>query len=785
MNQLQRGKRRHRFQFRIGSRIILILAGLLIFSSSASASDSFRLDHTALEPISGIVDQAVKDGKIPGAVILIGHGDQVVFRKAFGWRTLYPAMAPMTENVIFDTASLTKVIATTSAVMHLVERKKLSLDAPAARYWPEFRKYRKGGITLRHLLTHYSGLRVEPKLGPHINGLTAVLKTVASEKPLHPPGLSYQYSDLNFIILGEIVRRVSGLPLDRYCSLHIFEPLRMKDTAFRPAASSLDRIAPTVYRDGQLLCGEVHDPVCHRMGGIAGHAGLFSTADDLAVFARMMLGGGRAGKITILRPETVEMMTIPQSPPGKARFRGLGWDMEPPSAGSAGGLFPAYGYSHLGYTGTGIWIDPLTGTYLILLTNRVHSNGGGSVKELRQSVRKHLAEAVRSTFLSREGAAPAAAACNVDTGIDVLERENYASLTGLRVGLITNHTGRNASGIRTIDLLHRAPGVKLAAIFSPEHGIDGIADAAVPSTQDGITGLPIYSLYGGNRRPAKETLEGLDALVFDIQDAGARFYTYISTMGYAMESAAERGIPFFVLDRPNPITADDVQGPISDRGTRSFTSYFPLPIRHGMTVGELARMFNAGHTIGADLRVIRMRGYSRKMWFDETGLTWINPSPNLRSLTEATLYPGVALLEGANVSVGRGTETPFELVGAPWVRSSDLFGYLEHRRIPGIHFSIAEFTPESGIFQGRMCHGVRLMLLDREILNPTRMGIEIIAALHRLYPKSFHLDKTLGMIGSRQVLKSIRAGHDPRVIEASWQDSLETFRKFRADYLLY
>ena len=798
-NQLQHGRRIPFLKFRISSRIILILTGLLLISVVVPACASLRLDETALEPISGIVSQAVNDGQIPGAVVLIGSGDRVVFRRAFGWRSLRPDMTPMTEDVIFDTASLTKVIATTTAVMQLVERKKLSLDAPAAKYWPAFRKYGKGQITLRHLLTHYSGLNVEPKLGPHANGIAAVLKTVVSEKPLHPPGLVYEYSDLNFIVLGEIVRRVSGMRLDRYCSLHIFKPLQMKDTSFKPRASSLNRIAPTVDREGKLLCGDVHDPICYRMGGVAGHAGLFSTADDLAAFARMMLNRGRAGKKTVLRPETVEMMTIPQSPPGKVKFRGLGWDLEPPFAANAEELSAVGAYSHLGYTGTGIWIDPVTGTYLILLTNRVHSNGGGGVKELRQDVRKQLAVAVGhlsnrfilerrpslSPFVSRDEVPPPRPASGLETGIDVLEKENYAPLNALRVGLITNHTGRNAAGIRTIDLLYRAPRVSLTAIFSPEHGIDGIADAPVPSTKDGKTGLPIYSLYGGSRRPAKKTLEGLDALVFDIQDAGARFYTYISTMGYAMEAAAARGIPFFVLDRPNPITADRVQGPIPDGVPRSFTSYFPLPVRHGMTVGELARMFNAEYKIGADLRVIRMRGYSREKWYNETGLAWINPSPNLRSLDETTLYPGVALVEGANVSVGRGTPTPFELVGAPWVRSVELSGYLERRRIPGIHFSAADFTPESGIFRDIPCHGVRIKLMDRKILDPARMGIEIVAALHRLYQKSFRLNETLGMIGSRQVLDAIRAGQDPGAIAASWQDSLETFRKLRSGYLIY
>lgn len=795
MNPLQCGRHRIRFSYRIGSRIMMSLAALLI-SCSAFASDVPRLHSESLEPISEIVDQAVKDGRIPGAVVLIGQGDRVLFRKAFGWRSLEPDRTPMTADVIFDVASLTKVIATATAVMQLVEQKKLALDKPAAAYWPAFGKYGKGRITLRHLLTHYSGLRVEPKLKPRISGCGAVLKAIASERPLHPPGRVYQYSDLNFIILGELARRASGLSLDRYCSRYIFAPIEMKDTSFKPEASLTSRIAPTVYKNGHLLCGVVHDPLCRQMGGTAGHAGLFSTADDLAAFARMMLAGGKTGDTAILRPESVEAMTIPQSPSREAKLRGLGWDLRPPFAANADLLYPAGAYSHLGYTGTGIWIDPITGTYLILLTNRVHPHGGGSVSDLREAVIGQIEAATGpltnqiimknrpslAAFLPLLEAPPARV---VDTGIDILKSQNYSPLAGMRVGLITNHTGRDAAGIRTIDLLYRAPGFKLVAIFSPEHGISGTADAKVSSARDGKTGLPVYSLYGENRKPTKEMMEGLDALVFDIQDAGARFYTYISTMYYAMEAAAVKGIPFFVLDRPNPITAHIVQGPVSNDIPRSFTSCFPIPVRHGMTMGELARLFNAEDRISADLHVVRMSGYSRKLWYDETGLHWFSPSPNLRGLEAATLYPGVALVEGANVSVGRGTPTPFELVGAPWISSAELAEYLERRQIPGVRFSPADFIPESGTFKGKHCHGIRIELTDRNRLDPVRAGIEIIAALRHLYPDFFRLDATLAMIGSKHVLEAIRTGQDPENIVASWQGQLETFMHLRANYLLY
>jgi uncharacterized protein YbbC (DUF1343 family) len=336
-----------------------------------------------------------------------------------------------------------------------------------------------------------------------------------------------------------------------------------------------------------------------------------------------------------------------------------------------------------------------------------------------------------------------------------------------------------------LDLLWHAPGVRLKAIFSPEHGLAGTADCKIPSSREQTTGLPVYSLYGTDKKPTTDMLKDLDGLVFDIQDAGARFYTYISTMGYAMEAAAKSGLVFVVLDRPNPLTASVVQGPVPDQARRSFTEYFPLPVRHGMTVAELATMFNAEYKLGVDLRVVKMEGYTRNSWFDETGLTWINPSPNLRSLTQATLYPGVALAEGANVSVGRGTPTPFEILGAPWIEGDHLARALNDRHIKGVRFSPASFTPVSDIYKQCPCRGVRMTVTDRHLLDSPLLGIEILSALYRLYPKRFALDHTLGLIGDRGILFAIKEGRDPQTIARSWQEKLGLFVVRRSKFLLY
>jgi uncharacterized protein YbbC (DUF1343 family) len=450
----------------------------------------------------------------------------------------------------------------------------------------------------------------------------------------------------------------------------------------------------------------------------------------------------------------------------------------------------------------------VTKTYIIVLTNRVHPKGSGDVKALRTAIKAAVSDALGplsndqiiaarpslSAFFAQRKisltATPGdkldtADTCRLQTGIDVLSSRRFSDLKGMRVGLITNHTGLDSKGRRTIDLLFTAPGVRLKAIFSPEHGLNGQADARVPSSKDAVTGLPLYSLYGSVKRPSDKMLEGLDALVFDIQDAGARFYTYIATMGYAMEAAAKKGIPFYVLDRPNPITAFFIQGPLPDEALRSFTSYFPLPVRHGMTAGELAVMFNKEYRIGAKLHVIRMQGYKRSEWFDETGLVWINPSPNLRSLTEATLYPGVAMAEGANVSVGRGTATPFEVLGAPWIDAVKLSAYLNTRGIPGIRFEPVDFVPGDSSYKDRLCHGVRITLIDRLLLDAPYLGIEIISALYQLYPREFRLDDTAGLVGERRIIGMIKEGRDPLSIRQSWQGPLDEFRKLRAGYLLY
>ncbi len=764
----------------------------------APSPPTAEIDSPRLARIGQVARREIACGHIPGAVILVGHQGRIVYRKAFGLRAVEPCPQPMTVDTIFDLASLTKVVATTTAIMKLADRGLIKLDAPAATYWPAFAANGKGRITIRQLLMHTSGLRPGLMARFRWSDYDGAMAAIVQDHPVRTPGTKFCYSDVNFITLGEIVHRVSHLPLDVYCNQEVFRPLGMKDTFFNPPAALKSRIAPTDYQGHGLRWGQVSDPTAHRMGGVAGHAGAFSTANDLAILAQMLIDGGMCRGQRFLRAKTVAAMEKPQRIPGSSTLHGLGWDIRSPYSKVFNGAFPKGSFGHTGYTGTSIWIDARSETFLIILTSRLHPHGKGNVKPLRVQAAAAVAAAMSMGPPATHAALRPETGDDVDMGygasdgpdrvqpgIEVLAAGGFAPLVGKKIGVITNHTGIDASGHSTLKLLLRAPGVQVRAIFSPEHGLSGQLDEKIASGKDMATGLPVYSLYGSVKRPTPHMLRGLDALVYDIQDVGARYYTYITTMAYAMEAAAAGGLDFYVLDRPDPLTAADVQGPVLDSGLHSFIGYFPLPVRYGMTAGEMAQLFNREKAIGARLHVVRMAGYRRGAWFDETGLPWVNPSPNLRSLIEAILYSGVGMIESANVSVGRGTGTPFEVVGAPWISGDRLARYLSRRHIPGIAFTPVAFTPTANPYRHQRCEGVRLRLVDRAALNSPVLGVELAAALYRLYPTKFQIDRTLSMIGSREVLRAIKCGEDPNTIRQSWTPGLDRFRRLRARYLLY
>ncbi|MDI1285191.1 MAG: DUF1343 domain-containing protein [Reyranella sp.] len=722
--------------------------------------------------IGAIMREEIAAGNLPGGVIVVGVGDKVALREAYGEQAVMPNRSPATVDTIYDAASLTKVMVTAVAIQQLVERGLIDLDKPAAVYWPAFAANGKADITVRQLLTHYAALPAGIPTRSW-SGTEGALDAIIALKPLAPAGSRFIYSDVDFIVLGELVRRVSGQPLETYAVANIFRPLGMRDTSFRPSAGLKSRIAPADVEGGELRWGEVQDPIAYRMGGVAGHAGVFTTADDLTVLARMMASGGAKGGPSVLRPQSVATMTRPQSPPGGPALRGLGWDIDSPYSVFLAPSFSPRSFGHTGYTGTALWIDPDTQSFLIVLTNRLHPNGKGNILPMLRriaAVAGAMAGGMRQQVLS---------------GIDVLEGEGFRQLEGRRIGLITNRSARDGKGRRTADVLHAAAGPKLVALFSPEHGLDAGREGKIASGRDEATGLPIHSLYGETRRPTAAMLAGLDGLVFDMQDVGTRYYTYATTMAYAMEAAAQYKLDFFVLDRPNPITASTVQGPVLDADLVSFITYLPLPVRHGMTIGELARLFNEEKKLGTRLHVVKMRHYDRASWFDQTGFAWVPPSPNLRRLEQVVLYPGVGMVEAANVSVGRGTDTPFELMGAPWIDGKALAQYLGGRAIAGVRFEATTFTPREWVYAGQPCQGIRILLTDRNRLDSSLLGTELLAALQRLHGDRFTIDKTLGMIGSRESLAAIKAQTDPREIARSWSPALEGFRARREASLLY
>lgn len=746
------------------------------------------------------IAQAVKDGLIPGAVLLVGHDGKIVYRKAYGERALLPKREPMTVDTIFDAASLTKVIATTSCVMKLFEQGKIRLNDPVTKYLPELQGG-KSDITIRNLMTHFSGLRPDLDLEPAWSGYETGIQRALIDKPAGPPGVRFVYSDINFILMGEIVRRLSGKTLPEFAREVVFDPLRMHETTFLPSSDLKTRIAPTELdkHTGQPIRGVVHDDTSRYMGGIAGHAGLFTTADDLAKFAQMMLDHGVANGLQLFSPLTIEKFTTPQTPPDQPILRGLGWDIDSPFSNNRGELFPIGSYGHTGFTGTSIWIDPTSRSYVILLANSVHPHRGKSLTSLRGRIATMAAasfgilapgvsltgynEAIVGPGLHRIVEPKAA----VMTGLDVLAEQNFAPLAGKNVGLITNHTGLSRDGKRNIDLM-LAAGIKIRTVFTPEHGLSGTEDKEnISDTKDSATGIPVTSLYDGpTRRLTPQMLSGIDALVFDIQDVGARFYTYSCSMLSSMEEAAKHHLPFYLLDRPNPVTGVHVEGPVLEPDLESFVGCLEIPLRHGMTYGELGNMINSERNLGLDLHIVTMRGWDRGDWFDSTGLGWLNLSPNMRSLNAATLYPGVAMLEfSKNYSVGRGTDSPFEQVGADWIRGRELAAFLNGRYIPGVRVYPTRFRPTSSNFAGQLIEGVRFVVTDRNSFDSTRFGLELGYALETLYPGKIPWEVNRTLIGDRKIVEAGKNATDPRKTVQEMQDSLAAFLKRREKYLLY
>ena len=996
-------------------------------TSDKKLSDMGHPGSYGFSAVSSDVEKAIGEKKLPGAVVLVGHGGKVVFEQAYGVRKYAgepgvdgkPSPAePMTVDTIFDMASLTKCLVTATAVMQLVEQGKVDVDAPVVRYLPEFGVNGKEKVTVRELLTHYSGLPPDVDLkdawGLKKPDKAEGIRRAMESKLVSVPGTHFEYSDINFITLGAIVEKVSGEALDVYAQRHIFEPLRMTHSSYHPfektcgpaekigaavysgpkpvgkilvacprdtwSAYALDPLVAPTQHDDQgtketnpdfdwLLRGTVHDPTTRRMGGVAGHAGLFSTAEDVSKFAQALLDKLLYDKGPFpLKQTTLRLMTVPEEPStaegGATVFaqdgtatkgvalRGFGWDINSAFSRPRGSVFPTVvetsgvgsadpthgedaavngapsavrpSFGHTGFTGTSLWIDPESDTYVILLANSVHPRGAAPISPLRGQVATDVAKAlgvgldptrrdeaatngapgVMGNPTSDEKPSDMGHPRKVAVGIDVLEGDGFAELKELaakhggklRVGLLTNQTGVDAEGRRTIDVLKGAGGgiegtrgIELVRLFSPEHGLFGAKDTTeIGQEVDAATGLKVVSLYGAkpeDRRPKAEDLKDLDAVVVDLQDAGVRFYTYETVVGYFVEASAceaARGhrLEVVVLDRPALIGGVAVQGPVSDTAA-SYINYMPEPVRNGMTLGELAE-YDAGERAaacgvgksgpqglkpssnsggsgtaeavplsntgtGAEapssadggsrlkpkaealgyqtaanpdagpstalrsaqddegtglVTVVKMQGWRRGEFFDETGVKWVNPSPNLRTMEGAVLYPGLGMLDATNVSVGRGTDTPFEVFGAgvpavgkdgavhpAWFDGKKVAAYLTARKIPGVEFVATRFavaeTAEKYPYHGQTIEGVRMKVTDRKALDSPEMGVEILSALEHLYPKEFQLQKAAGLVANTETMEGLEKGVDPRVIAEGWKAGLGEFEAKRERWLLY
>ncbi len=718
-----------------------------------AAAAALGFDEARLRRIDGAVDRAVAAGLIPGAVVLVGRRGAIAYVHVAGRRAVEPVSEPMTRDTVFDMASLTKPVVTATAVMLLIDEGRLRLEDHVVRFLPELDNHGKNRITVEHLLRHRAGLAADNPLEDYVGGPAEAWNRIAGMELSAVPGERFVYSDVGFMILGKLVERVCGQSLDQFARDRIFRVIGMADAHFRPLNERageerlpVDRIAPTERStpSGAILRGVVHDPRARALGGVAGHAGLFATADDLAVFAEALVGGGASalGR-RLLSPLAVRALIDPGATPAGQR-RGLGWDIATSFSSPRGELFGPESFGHTGFTGTSLWIDPETETFVILLTSRLHPDGKQPAPtNLRREIATLAAAAIVDAPVRRtarlEPVPPAVPATTrerpgVLCGIDVLVENRFAPLCGKRVGLITNHTGRTRDGRTTIDVLYHAPGVKLVRLFSPEHGIRGDFDSAVTDDRDQATGLPIVSLYGAKKKPTPVDLDDLDVLVFDIQDVGVRYYTYITTLELVLEAAAESGKSMLVLDRPNPIGGRLVAGPLRDADLASFIAYHALPVRHGMTVGELARLYNGERKLGARLDVVACQGWSRDETYDQTGLVWINPSPNMRSLTEAMLYPGVGWLESTNLATGRGTDAPFERVGAPWIDPVAFATALRAAKIPGTRLVPIWFVPRDRQYKDQRCGGVQIVIFDWNTFDPLKLGLALAVTLRGAIP---------------------------------------------------
>ena len=674
--------------------------------------------------VDRVIEEAISEGEMPGAVLLVGRGEEIVYRRAYGERLPGENLQP---DALFDAASLTKPLATALSLLILSQEDKVDLDAPITDYLP-LRIAEKP--TIRQLLTHHGGLPP----GVPLEGFPENLETVEFQCK---PGVEFVYSDVGFLWLGKVGEKPRGLTLDEFFQQRIAAPLRLADSGFQPASS---RVVPTYGVDP----GVVHDPRARKLGGVAGHAGLFLTADDV----HRLLNG----LPTLLNDESLNLFLNQQE-----GGRSLGLDVETRFSAPRGDRFsPRTSAGHTGFTGTSFWFDRPSGVQVVLLTSRLNPDNEGNVVPLRRAV---------SSLVAAE-----LIGAQVKTGLDRLIESDFEPLKGKRVGWVLNHTSRDRFGRHVLQRLPEQPPFDLKALFTPEHGLEGVRDEKVEHGFHSELDVPIYSLYGETRRPKKEWFEGLDVVVLDLQDVGVRYYTYISTLRYCLELAKETGTTVLVLDRPNPLGGVVIDG---HRATHfDFICCDSLPLVHGMTIGEVGRFLN--REIGAELRVEKMDGWRREMRWEQTGLPFLSPSPNLAELEAVDLYPVLGQLEWLELSVGRGTRSPFRVIGAPYIEDPLALARDFQREVEApLVFRPRIFIPESSKFEGEVCGGVEVEAVG-PLEEPARAGLAMARVLARRYPSHFRWSDMARHLGTDDVPALLKREPSP-----------EEWRNLRKPYLLY
>lgn len=705
--------------------------------------------------------EAVREAKCPGAVAYVGAYDKEWLHEAEGFRQIVPKRERARKDTLYDLASLTKVIATTTAILLLHEDGVVDLDAPVSAYLPipAF-----GRFTVRHCLTHTAGLNPGMPLYKECSSLNEMLQHYAELELSWEPGSRRRYSDVSFMILGKVVELAARDALDAFCMKRVFRPLQMEDTCFNPPKQWAARCAATEQCQwrGRVIRGVVHDENAYAVGGVSGHAGLFSTAADLARFCRAMLGG------KLLKPETLAGMRrlgqVPTYP-----WQGLGWKLDPWASGSEGFLPSRAAIGHTGWTGTSLWMDFDSGVFAILLANTCHPS-----RDRRDS------STLRHVFYQAVAEAFYPDTANVHSGLDRLLWDDLGAIRGKRLAVLTNSAAVDQLNRPLLEVFSLEPSAAVQRIYSPEHGFNGKAEAG-EHVASAAGAIPVTSLYGDREAPSRDELAGIDLFVVDLPDIGSRYYTYMATMKRCLAACGEAGVPVTVLDRPNPVGGSILEGPIAEQ-CGADVCCAPIPARHGMTLGELARFFASAMPKVPNLAISELDGWRRELFFAQCALPWMAPSPNMPDADTAVLYTGTCLFEGTNLNEGRGTGTPFQLIGAPWLDAQAVIDSVAQDDREGCTLEAVTYTPKaiSGKasqprFRDTVCAGIRLQVAEASRIRPFRLAVALVVAIRQRHHEFEMTDWFDTLAGTAALRRDIAKGLSAAAIVGAYDPALAAF----------